>query len=130
MMRTLKEPKHLASIEEPPIARRLIYRNSSERLQQRDGSLPREELVNARKPNVGILYAEINRLKNQLAAGIEENMQLRQELYATRSLRVAGTLSEKLRAAERDAKMWKHRAEWAETTLFGKGRDKPPDPRM
>jgi len=130
MMRTLKEPKHLASIEEPPIAHRLIYRNSSERLQQRDRSLPREELVNARKPNVGILYAEINRLKDQLAAGIEENMQLRQELYATRSLRVAGTLSEKLRAAERDAKMWKHRAEWAETTLFGKGRDKPPDPRM
>jgi len=74
-----------------------------------------------KKPNVGLLYAEIGRLKKQLDAQSEENAQLRHELDAMRSLRISGTLSEKLRAAEREVKIWKHRAEWAETVMLGRG---------
>jgi len=108
---------------EPPIARRLHFKSSSERIQQS----PSPEIISPppqggqKKPNVGLLYAEIGRLKRQLDTQSEENTQLRHELDTMRSLRTSGTLSEKLRTAEREVKIWKHRAEWAETVMMGKG---------
>jgi len=108
---------------EPPIARRLHFRSSSERMQQS----PSPEIISPpvqggqKKPNVGLLYAEIGRLKRQLDTQSEENTQLRHELDTMRTLRTSGTLSEKLRTAEREVKIWKHRAEWAETVMLGKG---------
>lgn len=122
MQQALRPTTHLPATDEPPVARQLRFRTSSERLQQstQDTGLTIPSMEMSKRSNVGMLYAEISRLKTRLDTQVDENIQLRHELDATRSLRISGTLSEQLRTAEREAKMWKHRAEWAETTLFGK----------
>jgi len=72
------------------------------------------------KLNIGTLYAEIRRLKSELDARYDENLQLRQQLDAMRRFKDSGTLSEKLRDTERELKFWVNRAHWAENQLNAK----------
>ncbi|PNY29307.1 Rho-GTPase-activating protein 6 [Tolypocladium capitatum] len=60
-----------------------------------------------------ILYSQIQNLQRHLGAKNEEASQLRRQLEAQEDTEV-GTLSEQLRAANRDLCMWKERAESAE----------------
>jgi len=109
---------------EPPVARNISFRRAQEEGQGRQTSnhysSDDSQWEPPRKPNVGTLYAEIRRLKSALDTRAEEAWQLRQQLEAMRRFRDSGTLSEKLREAERELRFWKHRAEWAEKSLFKK----------
>ena len=67
------------------------------------------------------LYAEIRRLKRQLANSQEETVQAHKELEAVRDYRESGALARKLREAERERGMWRGRAEWAEKRLVSLG---------
>jgi len=123
-----RPPTHLPHLEEPPIVRRVIYKISRENINSsssRNTSNNSEDFwqqnSHPHKVNVGTLYAENRRLKAQLDSRSEETVQLRQRLDALRHFRDSGTLSEKLREVERECRLWKHRARWAERTLTGNG---------
>jgi len=123
-----RPPSHLPYLEEPPIVRRVVYKASRENVNSsssRKTSNNSEDFwqqnSHAHKINVGTLYAENRRLKAQLDSRSEETVQLRQRLDALRHFRDSGTLSEKLRDVERECRLWKHRARWAERTLTGNG---------
>ncbi|KAI9779723.1 MAG: hypothetical protein M1839_007221 [Geoglossum umbratile] len=123
--------------EELEVARHINWRNSSElgtsRASSEQGLTPKLST----KGNA-TLYAEIRRLQRLLDLRTEEAIQAQRELEAMRKFKDSGTLSEKLREAQRDLKTWKNRAEWAEKRLLmqdaerrgvtpkKKGEDAPP----
>jgi hypothetical protein len=116
--------KMLPPPEEPPVSQHLNRarptmnekaRNSSSRpsvsdrlneLQLRAGS------PNPRNGN-SMLHAQIRHLQKKLARRTEELAQARRQLETRENLDI-GVLSERLRAAKRECKMWKERAEAAE----------------
>lgn len=112
----------LSLIPEPATARHLYFKSPSDE-RGRYGSEDSTEinLQNSRSANVGTLFAEIRRLKMNLDMRHDEITHLRHELDAMRRFKDAGTLSEKLRETERELRFWRHRAQWAEKSLFGKG---------
>jgi hypothetical protein len=123
---TSRERQLLPFPDEPAIARRLNFRPSP-RQPQSTRSTSEEycsetEYVRGAttKPNIGTLYAEIRRLKNEVDVRQEETLQLRHQLDAMRRFKDSGTLAEKLREAEREKRFWRHRAQWAEDNLFRK----------
>jgi hypothetical protein len=107
----------LPPAEEPEVARHINWRNSSElgtsRASSEQGLTPKLST----KGNA-TLYAEIRRLQRLLDLRTEEAIQAQRELEAMRKFKDSGTLSEKLREAQRDLKTWKNRAEWAEKRLL------------
>jgi hypothetical protein len=66
------------------------------------------------------LYAEIQRLQRLLDARTDECKQAQRQLDAARHFRDGSlqTLSEQLRDTQRELKVWRTRAEWAERRLF------------
>lgn len=126
-----RAPLNQPPIYEPPVARRLVFRNSAEDTRSRDGihhcssseeSFRQGSWREGAPPlppngNIGTLYGEVRKLKVELDARGEEVLKLRSELEAMRYFRDSGTLSEKLRDAERDLRIWRNRAQWAEGTL-------------
>lgn len=120
---TFRPPQLLPMPNEPEIARRLNSRTSNDQMISRNtsseytsGSSDMNQRAST-KLNIGTLYAEIRRLKTELDARYDENLQLRQQLDAMRRFRDSGTLSEKLRDTERQLKFWITRAHWAENQL-------------
>jgi hypothetical protein len=107
----------LPPTEEPEVARHINWRNSSElgtsRASSEQGLTPKLSL----KGNA-TLYAEIRRLQRLIDLRTEETIQSQRELEAMRKFKDSGTLSEKLREAQRDLKTWRNRAEWAEKRLL------------
>ncbi|KAI5811098.1 hypothetical protein DFH27DRAFT_520561 [Peziza echinospora] len=63
------------------------------------------------------LYAEIRRLTQLVDVRTEEAKQSRRELDLARKMANAGTLSQLLRDAKEESKVWRNRAEWAEKKL-------------
>ena len=112
------------NVEEPPVARRLLFPPSNEDSRSRNMSSNYNEdtFWQSNRGNVTTLYAEVRKLKHQLDCRNEEIWQLRQQLNAMKDSKDTGTLSEKLRETERDLLVWKHRAESAEGTLFRRER--------
>jgi len=109
---------------EPETARHLNFRASNDQMMSRNTSSEYTSGSDGQrasmKLNIGTLYAEIRRLKSELDARYDENLQLRQQLDAMRRFRDSGTLSEKLRDTERQLKFWINRAHWAENQLDAK----------
>jgi len=109
---------------EPEIALRLNFRASNDQILSRNTSSEYTSGSDGQrasmKLNIGTLYAEIRRLKSELDARYDENLQLRQQLDAMRRFKDSGTLSEKLRDTERQLKFWINRAHWAENQLDAK----------
>lgn len=68
------------------------------------------------KSGNGLLHEQIRRLQRQLESKNEEVLQLKRQLEARENMDV-GTLSEKLREANRDCAMWRERAEAAEKRI-------------
>ncbi|KAI1800973.1 hypothetical protein F4811DRAFT_483082 [Daldinia bambusicola] len=118
--RELDQPPSLGTmvlpLEEPPIAHHINfsrpytsspvshYRNDDDRVST---SSPRPGSGNL------ILHTQIRHLQKQLEHRTEENTQLRRQLEARENMDI-GKLCEQLRAARRESKMWRERAEAAE----------------
>ncbi|KAH0547518.1 hypothetical protein FGG08_000243 [Glutinoglossum americanum] len=107
----------LPPAEEPEVARHISWRNSSELGTSRTSSEQGLTPILSQKGNA-TLYAEIRRLQRLIDLRTEEAVQAQRELEAMRKFKDSGTLSEKLREAQRDLKTWKNRAEWAEKRLL------------
>ncbi|KAH0566110.1 hypothetical protein GP486_000501 [Trichoglossum hirsutum] len=107
----------LPPAEEPEVARHINWRNSCELGASK--ALNEEDLTPklSSKGNA-TLYAEIRRLQRLIDLRTEEAVQSQRELEAMRKFKDSGTLSEKLREAQRDLKTWRNRAEWAEKRLL------------
>jgi hypothetical protein len=63
------------------------------------------------------LHTQVRHLQRQLTAKTEETIHLRHQIEALEGGNGVGTLSERLRNAEREAKMWRERALAAETRV-------------
>lgn len=77
----------------------------------------------SQKANVGTLFAQIRKLRHLLDIKNESILQLQQQLDALRYSKDSATLSEKLRETNRELHIWKHRAEWAESSLYRRQKD-------
>lgn len=66
------------------------------------------------------LYAEIRRLQRLVDAKTEEAAQAKKDLELAQNIANAGTLSQMLREAQEEVKVWRNRAEWAEKQLRSK----------
>lgn len=135
LTRRLGRPNQgLVRMDEPPVARRLFVRPSNDEMRTRKfGNNHSEDSFwqhqgqsswrgnNHGATNVGTLFGEVRKLKQELDCRNEEICQLRQQLDAIRNSKETSTLSEKLRETESELRIWRHRAEWAETTLIKKG---------
>lgn len=118
---TLRDPPSLGTMiphpEQPPIAHHLnLVRPPSSTSNVRPGFNP-DFLVPSSTPtprpsSTTLLHAQIRTLQRQLDYKIEEVSQLRRQLEAQAGTDV-GTLSQQLREARREARMWKERAEAA-----------------
>ena len=127
----LRLPSNSSDME-PPISRLIAFRPPKEDTRPPESGLAATDpfwdspskTKGTQKENVGTLYAEIRRLKIKLDARNEAILQLEHEMSAIRHAKDTATLSEKLREAERELRVWKNRAQWAEMTLFrrSKGR--------
>ncbi|KAL9085141.1 MAG: hypothetical protein Q9159_004867 [Coniocarpon cinnabarinum] len=116
---------HVAFCNEPPVARQISFRPNNENKHPRDARPAFQDqpglvtpLKDRNGSNLGTLYAELRRLKVDLDARNEAVLQLKQELHAIRSAKDTATLSEQLRESERELRIWRQRAQWAETALF------------
>jgi hypothetical protein len=107
-------------IEQPPIARHISHRipPRSATPSSRDSSpLPTGRNSPASIPLPGgtaALYAQVRHLQRQLTAKTEETIHLRRQIEALEGGNGVGTLSERLRNAEREARLWRERALAAE----------------
>ena len=114
----------MANISEPAVARHIQFRavdENSRPFELGAATLdPFGEPQAKQKGNVGTLFAEIGRLKTELGVRSEKILQPEQELGAIRYAKDTATLSEKLRESERELRIWRQRAQWAETALFRK----------
>ncbi|KAK6951811.1 hypothetical protein Daesc_006336 [Daldinia eschscholtzii] len=118
--RELDQPPSLGTmvppLEEPPIAQHINFSRpytSSPVSCDRNG----DDRLSASSPPPGsgnsMLYTQIRHLQKQLEHRTEENTQLRRQLEARENMDI-GKLCEQLRAAKRESKMWRERAEAAE----------------
>lgn len=122
-LRMLTPGRMTPGIEHPPIARHISQRRPPRSVTQSSrGSSPtragRDSPASMPLPGgTAALHAQVRHLQRQLAAKTEENTQLRHQIEALEGGNGIGTLSERLRNAERDAKMWRERALTAETRV-------------
>ncbi|KAI0852351.1 hypothetical protein F5Y00DRAFT_258758 [Daldinia vernicosa] len=117
--RELDQPPSLGTmvppLEEPPIAQHINftrpYPSSPPSCDENYGRASTE----SPRPGSGnsMLHAQIRHLQKHLEHRAEENTQLRRQLEARENMDI-GKLCEQLRAARREAKMWRERAEAAE----------------
>ncbi|PHH62613.1 hypothetical protein CDD81_6847 [Ophiocordyceps australis] len=98
--------------ELPPVAHHVHRPRPLSAQQNRQDDVPLESLSRA-SSGTTLLYAQIQRLQRHLGSKTEEASQLRRQLDAQEGAE-AGTLSEQLREAMRDANMWRQRAVTAE----------------
>lgn len=117
--RELNQPPSLGTmvppLEEPPIAQHINFtRPYPSSPPSCDGSYGRASTGSPR-PGSGnsMLHAQIRHLQKHLEHRAEENTQLRRQLEARENMDI-GKLCEQLRAARRESKMWRERAEAAE----------------
>lgn len=121
-MRMLTPGRMTPGIEQPPIARHLSHRipGRSATPSSLDNDSPLElDQTPAQTPlptpgGTAALHAQVRHLQRQLAAKTEEAVQLRRQIEAMEGGNGVGTVSERLRASEREARMWKDRALTAE----------------
>ncbi|KAI0119312.1 hypothetical protein F4814DRAFT_447125 [Daldinia grandis] len=117
--RELNQPPSLGTmvppLEEPPIAQHIDfirpYPSSPPSCYESYGRASTE----SPRPGSGnsMLHAQIRHLQKHLEHRAEENTQLRRQLEARENMDI-GKLCEQLRAARRESKMWRERAEAAE----------------
>ncbi|CAM1507828.1 Fc.00g046760.m01.CDS01 [Cosmosporella sp. VM-42] len=102
--------------EPPPVAQHLnLFRPSSSSSNARE-STDSEFLTPtpiSRPSSTTLLHAQIRNLQRQLHSRLEEVSHLKRQVEALEGTEV-GTLSQQLREAKREARMWKDRAEAAE----------------
>lgn len=116
--------KHIDIPMEPPIARHLRFGSSSSGNEQ--SRTPSNEYSDnssfrgSQRLRVTMLYEKITQLQEQVSARTAENRKLRNQLEALDRSKIAGTLAEQLREAERVARMWRMKAQWAESLLQGR----------
>lgn len=113
-----QRPKCRLNLEEPPIARRIAFRKD----QRTTGPAANEDAEKGSHspslhPRLGTLYTEVRKLRRSLEAKNEIITHMQQRLDVARYLGGSGALSERLREMEREMRLWRHRAEWAETAL-------------
>jgi hypothetical protein len=117
-MRMLTPGRITPGIEQPPIARHLSHRIPHRSASSLDNDTPPEG-TSAQTPlptpgGTAALHAQVRHLQRQLAAKTEESIQLRRQIEAMEGGNGVGTVSERLRAAERESRIWKDRALTAE----------------
>ncbi|PHH73841.1 hypothetical protein CDD82_5246 [Ophiocordyceps australis] len=98
--------------ELPPVAHHVHRPRPLSAHQDCQDDVPVESFSRA-SSGTTLLYAQIQRLQRHLGTKTEEASQLRRQLDAQEGAE-AGTLSEQLRGAMRDANMWRERAVTAE----------------
>ncbi|KAI9715307.1 MAG: hypothetical protein M1828_000907 [Chrysothrix sp. TS-e1954] len=106
---------------EPAIAKQIVFKPAQEKSKDDENAKIKNDDVfwqdGPQRTALGTLYAEIGKLRHELEVRCEEAKQLHHELDAMRQYTSSGTLSQKLREAERATRAWKHRAEAAEAVL-------------
>lgn len=117
--REIDQPPSLGTmvpyLEEPPIAQHISFIRPSQGATERDGSDYERASTGSPRPGSSnsMLHAQVRNLQRQLETRTEECMQLRRQLEARENMDI-GKLCEQLRAAKRECKMWRERAESAE----------------
>lgn len=104
-------------IEQPPIARHVSTRRparSETPTNSNDEYLPQRETQTQTPRTTAALHAQVRQLQRLLETKAEETMSLRRQLEAIEGGDGIGTLSERLRHAEREVKTWRERALTAE----------------
>ncbi|KAI0834588.1 hypothetical protein F5Y06DRAFT_152349 [Hypoxylon sp. FL0890] len=119
--RELSQPPSLGTmvspLEEPPVAQHITFTRPSQSpspLGHDDSDYERASTESPRPTSSNsVLHYQIRHLQRQLEQKTEENTQLRRQLEARENMDI-GKLLEQLRAAKRECKMWRERAEAAE----------------
>ncbi|KAI0166781.1 hypothetical protein GGR52DRAFT_584701 [Hypoxylon sp. FL1284] len=123
--RELGQPPSLGTmvphVEEPPVAQHISFPRPARGASPTEDECAGSEGSDGRSParpgssgNNSVLHARIRSLRRHLVARTEECTQLRRQLAAREDADSAGRLCEQLRAAQRECRVWRGRAQAAE----------------